>query len=384
MIREGIYMKIVSSKIYCLLLISLLFLLMPTVIPAQSEQNSPGPPPVAPPLVREGAFAIRLGEAFALETNNNEVEAENRLSEIGIIPKNGWMADYPVTPDIVGELYEAIGLAADANKLSISREEALKRFNNAVAGVNLSVAPSFIEKQIEAAPPGLDNFPNAAIVNNYYTSEGPPVFTYYTPPPAYNYLYDWVAYPFWWTNVWFPGYFILRDFHRTVYINRSPAFVSNHFRDHGSNRYYRVDPGARFRGRALAGGNMSHTGVSPGVSGGGISHTAPHAPSFSGGRTVNPPLSGGGTMAGPRNHPVAPTASYQRGHLMTAPPSPGVRTFTSTSYGSGAISSSHQGRGSFGGQSFGSGSARAPSHGGGMTGRASFGGGSSSGRGHRR
>ena len=87
-------MKTINSRIFYLLLMSLLFLLMPTVIHAQSEENSPGPPPIAPPLVREGAFAIRLGDALAMGTSKDEVEAENKLSEIGILQK---MAGWPIT-----------------------------------------------------------------------------------------------------------------------------------------------------------------------------------------------------------------------------------------------------------------------------------------------
>ena len=382
-----------------LLLICMFLWLIPAAAPAQSEENNQGPPPIpiAPPLVREGAFAIRLGEALALGTSKDEVEAENKLSEIGILPKNGWMADYPVTPDVIGELYEAIGLAADSKKLSLSREVALQKLNDAIAEVNLPVAPASIEKQIEAVPSGYDNFPNPSIVDNYYGTEGPPIFTYYTPPPSYNYLYDWVPYPFWWKNVWFPGYFILRDFHRTILVNRSVGFVSNHFRDRGNNRFYRIDPVERFRGRYVNGSGVSHAGsfVSPGLTRGGSTIYSGHnAPAISGGRAGYPHSPGSGATANSQNHYAAPITPLPRNPGMVSPPPSGARTFTPASSGltsrpswggGGTSAHSNHGGGSFSSPSSGGGSFSPSSHGGGMSSRSSFGGGVSSGRGgHRR
>jgi hypothetical protein len=76
---------------------------------AQSEQLRPGAPPVGQPVVSEGDFAVRLAFALAVVTTEDEVEAESRLGEIGIAPRNGWIADYPVTPDIVAELRRPTG-----------------------------------------------------------------------------------------------------------------------------------------------------------------------------------------------------------------------------------------------------------------------------------
>jgi hypothetical protein len=59
------------------------------------------PPPAAVPLVREGAFALNLA-ALSLDHPTSEVEAESILGTAGIAPSNGWIADYPVTPDIIG------------------------------------------------------------------------------------------------------------------------------------------------------------------------------------------------------------------------------------------------------------------------------------------
>ena len=72
---------------------------------------------------------------------DDEVEAETRLGEIGITPRNGWIADYPVTPDILGELQKSVSDAADARKLSMSRDEALKRLNDVSAQLGVGVSP---------------------------------------------------------------------------------------------------------------------------------------------------------------------------------------------------------------------------------------------------
>jgi len=109
---------IVASAIVFLFLISVISY-------GQPEQNVQKAPPVSPGLVREGNFAIRLVEVLGLGTAKNEAEAENRLAAVGISPKNGWIADYPLTPDIIGELRGAIDAALDSGKLAMNKHEAL-------------------------------------------------------------------------------------------------------------------------------------------------------------------------------------------------------------------------------------------------------------------
>lgn len=103
--------------------------------------QSGNPPPIDAPLIREGDFAVRLFTALGLGTTEDEVEAENRLGEVGIAPRNGWIADYPMTPDIIGELQDAVGSAADSNKLSMNKQEALKILNDVAVEMGLSVTP---------------------------------------------------------------------------------------------------------------------------------------------------------------------------------------------------------------------------------------------------
>src|SRR6266496_1968895 len=90
-------------------IVGLFLLLIPAILQAQSYDAPQGSPPIEQPLVREGTLAVRLSHALGLSTAKSEVEAETWLGEKGISPRNGWIADYPVTPDIVGELQTSVG-----------------------------------------------------------------------------------------------------------------------------------------------------------------------------------------------------------------------------------------------------------------------------------
>ena len=239
-------MKKLQNVPVSLLVALILLLWMAAITGAQS-----GPPPVGGPLVREGDFAVRLLYALDLGSTDDEVEAETRLAEVGIIPRNGWIADYPVTPDILGELQRSVVDAASSRKISLSRAEALKRIN-AVSGHNfeLSVSP-YAGGQTSSPEPPAEGYANPEEINNYYAYEDAPVYTVYTPPPDFYYLYVWVPYPFWCRGFWFPGFFVLHDFHRHFVVHNRVKFVSNHFNDVKSNRAFRVDPRMRFSGKTL-------------------------------------------------------------------------------------------------------------------------------------
>ncbi|HEY5975124.1 MAG TPA: hypothetical protein VIU41_10300 [Geobacteraceae bacterium] len=289
------------------------------------EPAKTGPAPIAQQFVREGSLAVKLVSVLGLSPTSDETQAETTLGEVGITPRNGWIADYPVTPDIVGELQAAIGEAADANKLTVGRDEAQKRFEGALDDLKLDVKPYTGTSTYEILPEKAENYPNPAVINNYYTTEGPPVVTYYSPPPDYYYLYSWVPYPFWWFGFWYPGYFVLHDFHRPVFVDRRVVFVSNHFNDLHSHRVFRVDPVARFRGRTFAGIGVSHnrrdfisTGVprsdrrifnEPRTRMTPEGRTMVHR-TQSGGRVIAPPAQGGGRSIIPA----------QRGTVRSAPP----------------------------------------------------------------
>lgn len=245
-----------KSSILLTISMSLIGLLVvPAVIYAQ-EQSSANLP-ISQPLVREGTVALKLADALRLGTFSSEAEAESALGAAGIAPRNGWIADYPVTPDIVGELQGAVAEAANYRRIPMDRDGAVKAFQDVIVAYDLSVKPS--AGQTAGNVPSY--VPDQTVINNYYYDEGPPVVTYYTPPPDYAYLYAWVPYPFWWTGFWFPGFFVLADFdihvhHRHFhdgddfhhFRDRDGDHFSNHFRDSRTGAVSRIDPANRSRG----------------------------------------------------------------------------------------------------------------------------------------
>jgi len=228
---------------------------MSLLVPALSQaQQEAGLPPIAQQLVREGDFAIKLYSTLGLGAVQDEAEAESGLGQAGIIPRNGWIADYPVTPDILGELQQSVGAAAADGKIALDKGEALSRLDAVAAELSLGIKPQTSVSVGEVPSEEVaQDYPNPAVINNYYQEEGPPIVTYYAPPPDYYYLYGWIPFPFWCAGFWFPGYFILHDFHRSFHGGRGVSFVSNHFNDIRSHRVFRVDPVARFNGRTFAG-----------------------------------------------------------------------------------------------------------------------------------
>ncbi len=233
-----------------IVILSVMFLMRGASL-AQYGETAAANPSIAQPLVREGDLAVSLVQALGLGTPAGEAEAESTLNSAGISPRNGWIADYPVTPDIVGEVQASIGEAADSGTLSMGKDAALTAFQGVVKGSGLPVRGA-------EGQGGTPNQPEPTVINNYYNTEGPPVVTYYSPPPDYAYMYTWVPYPFWWTDFWFPGFFVLGDFDVRVHHRhehergheheREGAFISNHFRDPRTNKTLRVDPTNRFRG----------------------------------------------------------------------------------------------------------------------------------------
>lgn len=203
-------------KTSAIILSVFMFFSMSTAANSLVEQEIPGPP-LAQSLVREGTLAVNLANALKIGSPTNEAEAESALTSAGIAPRNGWVGDYPVTPDVVIELRNAIGIAADSKGLSMSKEEALNVFDNVTKDYELPVQAVNAEPVVSPNTSPDTVPPDPTVINNYYTQEGPPVVTYYAPPADYSYLYNYVPYPFWWLNAWFPGYYILADFSFPLY-----------------------------------------------------------------------------------------------------------------------------------------------------------------------
>jgi hypothetical protein len=225
--------------------------LFPFVAYGQSEQSASKAPPVEQALVPEGDFALKLVEALKMGMAENEAQAEDMLSSVGIAPRNGWIADYPVTPDIIGELETAILAAADANKLPIGKDEALKAFRDLTAEFGLEVAPGTPDDRAQAQSQRYGEYSNPTVINNYYYSAGPPVVTYYPPPWDYYYLYAWVPYPFWWHGFHFGGFFVLHDFHKVVIVKKKPCVITNHVKHPVTKKVAVIDPSKRTHGNGF-------------------------------------------------------------------------------------------------------------------------------------
>ncbi len=144
---------------------------------SQPGQSRAEPPLKERSLLREGYFAMELAEALKIGEVENEAEAESKLASVGITPKNGWIADYPLTPKIIGELENAVGEAADSGKITMNREEAVRTFQDLAAS-------------LESRSEGVETAPDKESYPEPYSY---PRFYYY--PYSYPFPYPY-PYPF--------------------------------------------------------------------------------------------------------------------------------------------------------------------------------------------
>jgi hypothetical protein len=316
------------------LIIMAAFILTPVIVNAQSGRAATAAPPLSQPLVREGTLATKLADVLKVGPAANEAEAESSLSAVGIAPRNGWIADYPVTPDIAGELQNAINDATAAGRIPETKDSAARAFQDVMTAYNLSVAPGISNPPAnEASPPA---YPESEVINNYYYEEGPPVVTYYAPPPDYAYLYSWVPYPFWWWDFWFPGFFVLADFDRGFHGHHGRGhgdggFFSNHFRDHSTGRMSRIDPANRAHGGTFADRGGSTGWTSPSArSGAQAIVSRSHA--FAAARVNSPAISHSANgMSGPTSRNQASVSTAWKGTVAGAP---AARTNRSSNFNS--------------------------------------------------
>ncbi len=214
-----------------------------------AQSSSSNPPPVEQPLVSEGEFAVEMATALKLNSPHDEAAAESSLAGINIAPRNGWISNYPMTPDIIAEVRESTTRSASAGSLNISEADAAGIVDSVSTALNLpikaagekysyessydSTAASSSEYQSSsaAAPPEVSEYEEPPVVEvpeeEYYDGYGPPIVTYYPPPWAYAYLYDWVPWPFCWGGLGFGGFFILSDFDRNDHHHRFTNHVTN-------------------------------------------------------------------------------------------------------------------------------------------------------------
>jgi hypothetical protein len=234
--------------------------LCPVESHGQSGKGAPDKAPVAQRLVRQGAFAVGLLSSLGLGTMKDEPVAEGRLGDMGIAPRNGWIADYPVTPDIVAELRKGVASAAGSGRVKLDADEALKRFADLTDYFGLPGG---------AAAPASPNLPDPASIKDYFAVTGPPVITYYPPPADYAHFYCLVPFPFQSHGLSLPGFFILKRFHRTLFVEGRVEFVTNTFHLFRRHRVFTIDPIARFNGKTYAGiGAPAGRGfIDPGIRG---------------------------------------------------------------------------------------------------------------------
>lgn len=178
---------------------------------------------ISPTLAPESELALRLAFAFGIVNTNNAIEAEDRLAEQGISPSVGWIDFLPVTPLTLSELQVAIGAAANEGRLPtvVNDVEAFGIFNQVVDEFGLAYS---MQAAGATAP-----VPNQTDIDNYYAANGAPIYTYYAPPAAYFGLYTWLPCPFYFGSFWWPGYWMLRDFHRPYIWRGHAVYISNHY-----------------------------------------------------------------------------------------------------------------------------------------------------------
>jgi hypothetical protein len=306
----------------------------PGKVAVNTEQGQAGnqAPPIAQTLIREGEFAVKLAEVLKIGQAKGEAEAESMLATVGVAPKNGWIADYPMTPIIFGQVRNAVVAAAASKKLPMGEDEALRAFEGLTTEFGLAIAPG---QYAESQPPTNSEYVPPPVINEYYYDEGPPVITYYPPPWDYYYLYGWVPYPFWCSGFFFPGFFILNDFHHHHgYHHHGNHLISNHFIDPTTRASLRVDPTTRTRGTAAtrtSGGTGSRGFASSEARKGATSILSRSA----NGRALSQPGNTGRQYRSSQNPSTGSGRSSSRSFS-----SPSGRTFSSPSTG---------GRSSFGG-----------------------------------
>jgi hypothetical protein len=227
------------KRVLVILLVAAGLVLAPNTGSVNAQSSTSKRPPIEQPLVSEGEFAVELATALNLASSHDEAAAENSLAMINIAPRNGWISDYPMTPDIIAEVRESTARSASSGSLSISEADAARTVDNVSIAMNLPIevagekyanessSSSEYQSSSTAPPPEVSEYEAPANVEEYYDEYGPPIVSYYPPPSDYGYLYAWVPWPFWWGGFGFGGFFILKDFDRHDHNHRFSNHVSN-------------------------------------------------------------------------------------------------------------------------------------------------------------
>ncbi|GEM_PF-3706292 len=191
-------------------------------LPDEEEQT------IAPSVARQGDFALRLAQSLGLPAAEDEEGAIRALNALGIHAVDGWMADYPMTPQIAAELRDAVIATAAAGQLNMSLDAAMGAYAELVAEFGLPPPVDLAPGYASGGGPANRYVPSCdgTALGYYYDSFGTPIYTYCRPPAAYLYLYSWVPCGFQWQGRVFTGFFILNHF------NRIPPHVHVQHIDH--------------------------------------------------------------------------------------------------------------------------------------------------------
>ncbi|MCW8904338.1 hypothetical protein, partial [Sedimenticola sp.] len=200
-------------------LLAAVALLLPTWVAAQHAVEDNTVSAIDPVLVRQGDFAILLLEALSLGEVDTEEEATRRLGAIDIAPDEGWIADYPVTPEILAELALTIGDAADTGKIGLNRDKAMETLQALAAELGLYIPDEFSPRYARRYLLDDAYDCSGSTIRHYYDNYGPPVMSYCRPPYDYDYLYDWRPYGSWWHGHYYPGYYLLHRFHLVIHVD---------------------------------------------------------------------------------------------------------------------------------------------------------------------
>jgi len=219
-------------------------------------QNEPAYVPeqiIAPSVVRQGDLALRLAQALALPNAEDEEEAIDALVTVGIVPTGGWMADYPMTPQLVTTLRDTV--MAAAGRLGIGSDTAMNIFTQLIADYGLPLPADMSASYAGGGFPPTTYGPycDGTALEYYYGNFGAPVYSYCPPPPAYLYLYSWVPGDFLLQRQAFTGFFVLKHFdripHHTRHERRRDHFAGADQRDDHHRRVFQADitppPGQR-------------------------------------------------------------------------------------------------------------------------------------------
>ena len=140
-------------KAMLVMFVAVSLVLAPCASLVNAKTSPSGVPPIEQPLVREGDFAVKLADALNLTALSDEAASESALSSIGIAPRNGWISDYPMTPDIIAEVRESTARAASSGSLKMAEAEATGIVDNVGIDMKLPVKVAGEQYSLQAPVP---------------------------------------------------------------------------------------------------------------------------------------------------------------------------------------------------------------------------------------